>query len=286
VAVAVANVNDPAGKEGPLLVAVVDDHSIITRGLASLLADAAIEVEEYTEIEDLDEPETFDAILLDLHLHSRLGYSRARLQGTAAVQALAKQGARIVIISGGAEQIDLCDSIGLGALSYVPKERVDLVIPVVRTAGAGGRFLTGPLAGALHADVIKRPLGQKGLDDLSRGDVDFLEDAFCFDGQYAAAKRRNWHVGDNLHDVLLRIWRAAAARTASYHLHLTSREVQLVMAWPHFSRRDDLIAYLKVEPNTFQKHLTNIKNKYIQAYPSASNLNPSEIVGLLARRAL
>lgn len=275
-----AEVAARVGRVG-LTVAVVDDHSMITSGLAALLAQSGVAVEEFASVEGLGDGATFDVVLLDLHLGPA-----AELQGCAAVQALSGVGARVVVISGGAEQVDICDSIGLGARSFTPKDRVDLLAEVVEAVAAGHYVLTGALAGALLADVSRRPIpAELAGHELGADDVSFLEDAFYLDGAAAASLSRGW-TADQTEQALGRLWQTAAIRTAAYALSLTAREIDIVTLAPSFGSRDELIAHLRIAPATFQKHLTNIKSKYIEAYPAAANLSPYEILHVLGRRAL
>jgi len=283
--ITVASMTSVDGAMANLRIAVVDDHSMITSGLASRLAESKIAVEEHTVVEDVESPQDLDVVLLDLHLHDQRVETTSKLQGTAAVRFLVDQGTRVVIISGGAEQVDICDSIGIGALSYVPKERADILVDVLFAVSKNQRVLTGALAGALHADLVRRPLKGLQLEELGADDCNFLEIAFHLDGGITAAMQRKWQDSE-LEETLNRIWSAATTRTAAFDLLLTAREIELVIAWARLQSREEVMVHLGIEPATFQKHLTNIKNKYLDSYPSAANLNPNDILRLLARRAL
>jgi len=271
-----------AGSERkPQKVAFIDDQVLLTSGVAALLASASISIEEFTSIERPEEFNTFDAVLLDLHLGSG-----ERLQGCAAVHALVGAGCRVIVISGGSQRVDICDSIGLGARSYVPKDRPEHLVEVIDRVASGQLVLTGALAGSLRTDLTRRPLkSDTELHELTPQEVEFLEEAFHLDGDRSAALAHQWNSSE-LQDMLNRIWSTCSLRTASYALKLTPKEIEIVILSCQLKSRDDVIKRLNIENSTYQVHLTKIKTKYITAYPSASNLSPQEVIHVLGRRAL
>src|SRR4051812_23913933 len=131
-------------------VAIVDDHRLMLEGLGSLLRAEAEDVEvviAVTGFADLVNDPRFpvDVVLLDLDLGDDLPTS-------AKIVELAAAGVAVVVVSAFADPRRVRESIGAGALGYVPKsESPAEIVRAVRAAARGVGHVAPELAAVLVA---------------------------------------------------------------------------------------------------------------------------------------
>jgi two-component system NarL family response regulator len=153
---------------GKLRVLLVDDHVIMRVGLANVISsEPGMEVcgeagtgQEAIAMYRSLEP---DVVLMDLRLPDMTG-----------VEALAKireefPKARIAIVSTFAKEDDVYAAVSAGARGYVLKTlQCETLIEVIRTVGAGQRYMPPDIAARLADRVPRSELTPRERDVLSR----------------------------------------------------------------------------------------------------------------------
>ena len=142
-------------------VAAIDDHRVVLDGLRGWLADLPdiTLVATTTTVAEYLAGEPAQVFMLDLNLAD---------QSTPAanVGLLLSSGARVMIVSGFADNRSVLDAIEAGAAGYLTKnDDRDVLVDAIRVIAAGGSVMSPELAFALSRD--QRPSSPK-LSDQER----------------------------------------------------------------------------------------------------------------------
>jgi DNA-binding NarL/FixJ family response regulator len=144
-----------AGREGETLiqVAIVDDHPLARRGMASILDEAGdITITRSTAspvelLASAQPEEVADVVLLDLY-H---GDDEPCLPIVAELRTVMK----VLVVSASARPADVLGAIRAGANGYVTKlADPSMLVSAVRTVAAGGFALSSQLADILQAELV------------------------------------------------------------------------------------------------------------------------------------
>jgi two-component system, NarL family, response regulator NreC len=147
-----------------LRVLLADDHSIVRRGLRSLIEtqpDLKVVAEAGDGLEALklcDEHQP-DAVILDVAM--------PRLNGIEVAERLQKlaRPARVLILSMHADEAYIIRALAAGARAYLLKDATDEdLIPALRAVAAGKPFFSPSVTGVLIEDYV-RQLQARGLTD-------------------------------------------------------------------------------------------------------------------------
>lgn len=137
-------------------VGIVDDHRLILDGLSRTLAaeaddvDVAIAVPTFRELVRHSRFPV-DVVLLDLDLGDDLPTS-------AKIVELAAAGVAVVVVSAFADPRRVRESIGAGAVGYVPKSETAVeIVRAIRAAAQGESHVTPGLAAVLVSDSPEEP---------------------------------------------------------------------------------------------------------------------------------
>jgi DNA-binding NarL/FixJ family response regulator len=237
------------GEGRPILVAIVDDHLIVSGGLEDRLRADGFEVlPPVTAVENLGS--VGDVVVCDMHLPGR--------RGANAVRYLIERGARVLATSGVALDEEVLDAIAAGACGYVEKTASwPAYAGAIRAVAAGSHHLSAELARFLLDDVQRRRLDK---DELGRLEQDVLR---CF-----ADGVRPGSIGvESLGRALGRIWEACARRRERYQP--TPRERALMELAAAGMRHDEIAERMGISPQTVPGMLKSIKSKYLKVHPDA-----------------
>jgi len=137
--------------EQPVTVVIVEDHPVVTAGVASWLrADAGQRVRLVQAVRDLaalrDAPRPLaDVVILDLELSGELVITQ--------IPALVTAGYRVVAFSGHSDPAIVMETLDRGAHAYVSKdEGCDHLVEAVLAAAADRPYVTRSQARAMLAD--------------------------------------------------------------------------------------------------------------------------------------
>ncbi|MCS5499286.1 response regulator transcription factor [Cnuibacter physcomitrellae] len=136
----------------PLRLAIIDDHRMLLAALSEWVRSSAEDVEVVAAVaswQDLLAHPGFpvDVALLDLDL-------RDGLPVAVKLRALHTAGVAVVVMSTYSEPAIVRDALASGALGYLLKsEDAGTIVEAVRTAAAGGSFLSPRLTAALEAST-------------------------------------------------------------------------------------------------------------------------------------
>ena len=144
-------------------VLLADDHSIVRRGLRSLLEDAGIsvvaEAADGLEAIRLCEEHRPDVLILDVAMPKLNG-----IEVAARAQKLASRPG-VIMLSMHADESYIIRALAAGARGYLLKSATDEdLLPAVRAVAAGKPFFSPAVTGVLVEDYVRR-LQVRGLTD-------------------------------------------------------------------------------------------------------------------------
>jgi two-component system response regulator NreC len=144
-------------------VLLADDHSIVRRGLRSLLEDAQVEVvgeaADGLEAVRLCESLSPDVVILDIAMPKLNG-----IEVAARAEKLA-QPPGVIILSMHADESYIIRALAVGARGYLLKSATDEdLVPAVRAVAAGKPYFSSAVAAVLVEDYVRR-LRTRGLTD-------------------------------------------------------------------------------------------------------------------------
>ncbi len=142
---------------------LADDHSIVRRGLRSLLEDADVEVigeaADGLEAVRLCESLSPDVVILDIGMPKLNG-----IEVAARAEKLA-QPPGVIILSMHADESYIIRALAVGARGYLLKSATDEdLVPAVRAVAAGKPYFSSAVAAVLVEDYVRR-LRTRGLTD-------------------------------------------------------------------------------------------------------------------------
>jgi two-component system response regulator NreC len=146
-----------------LRVLLADDHSIVRRGLRSLLEDAGIsvvgEAADGLEAIKLCEEHRPDVLILDVAMPKLNG-----IEVAARAQKLSNRPG-VIMLSMHADESYIIRALAAGARGYLLKSATDEdLLPAVRAVAAGKPFFSPAVTGVLVEDYVRR-LQVRGLTD-------------------------------------------------------------------------------------------------------------------------
>jgi len=144
-------------------VLLADDHSIVRRGLRSLLEDAEVEVvgeaADGLEAVRLCESLNPDVVILDIAMPKLNG-----IEVAARAEKLADPPG-VIILSMHADESYIIRALAVGARGYLLKSATDEdLVPAVRAVAAGKPYFSSAVAAVLVEDYVRR-LRTRGLTD-------------------------------------------------------------------------------------------------------------------------
>jgi two-component system response regulator NreC len=144
-------------------VLLADDHSIVRRGLRSLLEDADVEVigEAADGLEAVRMCEALrpDVVILDIAMPKLNG-----IEVAARAEKLAEPPG-VIILSMHADESYIIRALAVGARGYLLKSATDEdLVPAVRAVAAGKPYFSSAVAAVLVEDYVRR-LRTRGLTD-------------------------------------------------------------------------------------------------------------------------
>jgi DNA-binding NarL/FixJ family response regulator len=144
-------------------VLLADDHSIVRRGLRSLLEDADVEVigeaADGLEAVRLCESLSPDVVILDIGMPKLNG-----IEVAARAEKLARPPG-VIILSMHADESYIIRALAVGARGYLLKSATDEdLVPAVRAVAAGKPYFSSAVAAVLVEDYVRR-LRTRGLTD-------------------------------------------------------------------------------------------------------------------------
>ena len=136
-------------------VAIIDDHPVARRGLASIMSEAGdivvtMAIASPAEMAAASAGQPLpDVVLLDLYLSSDEPCLPVISQlGTAT---------KVLVVSASGRPADVLGAIRTGASGYVTKlAEADMLLSAVRTVASGGFALFSQLADILQAELVRR----------------------------------------------------------------------------------------------------------------------------------
>lgn len=144
-------------------VLLADDHSIVRRGLRSLLEDAGVsvvaEAADGLEAIKLSEEHLPDVLILDVAM--------PRLNGIEVAARAQKLNRRpgVIMLSMHADESYIIRALAAGARGYLLKSATDEdLLPAVKAVAAGKPFFSPAVTGVLVEDYVRR-LQMRGLTD-------------------------------------------------------------------------------------------------------------------------
>ena len=142
---------------------LADDHSIVRRGLRSLLEDADVEVigeaADGLEAVHLCESLQPDVVILDIAMPKLNG-----IEVAARAEKLARPPG-VIILSMHADESYIIRALAVGARGYLLKSATDEdLVPAVRAVAAGKPFFSSAVTAVLVEDYVRR-LRTRGLTD-------------------------------------------------------------------------------------------------------------------------
>jgi DNA-binding NarL/FixJ family response regulator len=146
-----------------LRVLLADDHSIVRRGLRSLLEDAGVsvvgEAADGLEAIRLAEEHLPDVLILDVAMPRLNG-----IEVAARTQKLTKRPG-VIMLSMHADESYIIRALAAGARGYLLKSATDEdLLPAVKAVAAGKPFFSPAVTGVLVEDYVRR-LQMRGLTD-------------------------------------------------------------------------------------------------------------------------
>jgi DNA-binding NarL/FixJ family response regulator len=146
-----------------LRVLLADDHSIVRRGLRSLLEDAGVsvvaEAADGLEAIRLCEEHRPDVLILDVAMPKLNG-----IEVAARAQKLSSRPG-VIMLSMHADESYIIRALAAGARGYLLKSATDEdLLPAVRAVAAGKPFFSPAVTGVLVEDYVRR-LQVRGLTD-------------------------------------------------------------------------------------------------------------------------
>jgi two-component system uhpT operon response regulator UhpA len=132
---------------------IVDDHRVLLETLVSWLRRETTDVEVTVAVTSYRELLTHpafpvDVVLLDIDLGDDVPTSAKIVELTAA-------GVGVVVVSGFAEPRRVRESVGAGALGYVPKsEDVSMIVNAIRSAHRGEAYISAELDLAINSTQV------------------------------------------------------------------------------------------------------------------------------------
>lgn len=144
-------------------VLLADDHSIVRRGLRSLLEDAGVsvvaEAADGLEAIRLAEEHLPDVLILDVAMPKLNG-----IEVAARAQKLTKRPG-VIMLSMHADESYIIRALAAGARGYLLKSATDEdLLPAVQAVAAGKPFFSPAVTGVLVEDYVRR-LRMRGLTD-------------------------------------------------------------------------------------------------------------------------
>ena len=144
-------------------VLLADDHSIVRRGLRSLLEDAGVsvvaEAADGLEAIRLSEEHLPDVLILDVAMPKLNG-----IEVAARAQKLTKRPG-VIMLSMHADESYIIRALAAGARGYLLKSATDEdLLPAVKAVAAGKPFFSPAVTGVLVEDYVRR-LQMRGLTD-------------------------------------------------------------------------------------------------------------------------
>jgi DNA-binding NarL/FixJ family response regulator len=198
---------------------LADDHSIVRRGLRSLLEEAGhavvAEAADGLEAVQLAEEHQPDLLILDIGMPKLNG-----IEVAARKQKLAKPPG-VIILSMHADESYIIRALAAGARAYLLKSATDEdLLPAVRAVASGKPFFSPAVAAVLVEDYVRR-LQTKGLTDS----FDLLTDREKEVLQLLAEGRSNKEVATQLNVGLSTIETHRANLMQKLNLHSTAEIV-------------------------------------------------------------
>jgi DNA-binding NarL/FixJ family response regulator len=200
-------------------VLLADDHSIVRRGLRSLLEEAGhsvvAEAADGLEAVQLAEEHLPDLLILDIAMPKLNG-----IEVASRTQKLARPPG-VIILSMHADESYIIRALAAGARAYLLKTATDEdLLPAIRAVASGKPFFSPAVAAVLVADYVRR-LQAKGLTDS----FDLLTDREKEVLQLLAEGRSNKEVATQLNVGLSTIETHRANLMQKLNLHSTAEIV-------------------------------------------------------------
>lgn len=158
----------------PITVLIVDDHTVVRRGLSALLGtepDIRVVGEAANGQEGIDQAETLrpDVILMDLVMPVMDGV-------TAIVRILARQpDARILVLTSFGSDIKLFPAVKAGAVGYLLKDTSpEELVKAIRRAAAGESSLNPVVARRLLRELARDAPGSRPNEPLSERETEVI----------------------------------------------------------------------------------------------------------------
>ena len=156
-----------------LRILIVDDHTVVRKGLCALLSSTRYGIEVVGEAADGDEAIARarelnpDVILMDLYM--------PRKGGVEAIRAILQEqpNAHILVLTSFDDDGLVSTALRVGALGYLLKDSSpDELVQAIRSVRFGQMAVPGPLARKLVAGAAERAASP--LDQLTRRELDIL----------------------------------------------------------------------------------------------------------------
>lgn len=213
----------PEATDRVLSVAVIDDHPVVTGGVASWCAATnppiRVIASYSTPVALFDDPaatpRAFDVVILDLQFNERAPDLNA-------VSTLCEQGYRVVVYSSHFVSDLVLDCLEAGAVMYLSKEEhPENLITAIRAAAVGQPYVSATMAQAIAQD--RRP----NRPSLSSREREVLLAWIQADSKALVGKRLHITVGTvSTHLERIRVKYAAVGRPAPTKADLMLRVIQ------------------------------------------------------------